>query len=168
MNKITIVDKDNREIGIEDMHKAHKEGHIHRVVRVFVFNSKGQLFLQKRSLKMTNFPGLWCESVGGHVDEGEDNLTAAKRETKEEIGLEGVELSEFGTYYTETSIPDRELKRFNTLYTCTSDKPLSLDPGEVASGKWVTLDELDALIAEHPEKYTSGLIEALSYYRGNT
>jgi isopentenyl-diphosphate delta-isomerase len=167
MAKILIVDEQNQEIGTAEIPNAHQKGLIHRVVRVFLFNSKGQLFLQQRSHTMQNFPGLWDQSVGGHVDEGETNLEAAKRETREEIGLDNLELHEIGTYYTEDLVLGKHLKRFNTLYTAASDEPLTLDPEEVESGKWVTLEELDALIADKPEDYTGGLVRALEFYRKN-
>ncbi|HEY1645279.1 MAG TPA: NUDIX domain-containing protein [Candidatus Saccharimonadales bacterium] len=164
--KILIVDKDNKAVGSASMDEAHLKGLAHRIVRVFLFNTKGQVFLQKRS-STVSFPGLWDQSVGGHVDEGEDNLQAAKRETEEEVGLKDLELHEVGTYYSEATLPNGQLKRFNILYTAISDVSVTLDPDEVESGKWVTLEELDQLIKDKPEDFTGGLIRALEFYREN-
>ncbi len=163
--KILIVNKDNKVVGSESRKFAHKNELIHRVVRIFLFNSKGQLFLQLRTPDRDNFPGLWDQSVGGHVDEGEDNLEAALREAQEEIGLHNVELKEVGTYYTEDVETGRKLKRFNTLYTTKSDMALIYEPEEVADGKWVTIDELQRDIEHNPDQYTLGLIKALRFYR---
>src|SRR5438067_6107751 len=61
---------------------------MHRAVHVLVFNSRGQVFLQKRSLQKDRQPGLWDSSASGHLDCGEDYDACAVRETREEIGLQ--------------------------------------------------------------------------------
>lgn len=60
---------------------------IHRVVHVLVFNSRGELLLQKRSANKDVAPGKWDTSVGGHVNSGESLETALKREMQEELGI---------------------------------------------------------------------------------
>ncbi len=60
---------------------------IHRVVHVLVFNKKGELFLQKRSMTKDVAPGKWDTSVGGHVNSGETLDEAVEREMKEELGI---------------------------------------------------------------------------------
>ncbi|MEW6002498.1 MAG: NUDIX domain-containing protein [Nitrospirota bacterium] len=60
---------------------------IHRVIHVLVFNSRGELLLQKRSIKKDVAPGRWDTSVGGHVNPGESLLQAVSREMKEELGI---------------------------------------------------------------------------------
>ncbi|MFA6775789.1 MAG: NUDIX domain-containing protein [Sphaerochaetaceae bacterium] len=65
-----------------------KPGEYHRVAHVCVFNSKGGLLIQKRTDTKEVWPGMWDLSAGGSVLAGEDSLTAAKRETHEELGLE--------------------------------------------------------------------------------
>jgi hypothetical protein len=44
----------------------------HRAVHILVFNARGQVFLQKRSLKKDLHPGVWDSSTSGHLDTGED------------------------------------------------------------------------------------------------
>lgn len=60
---------------------------LHKVVHVLVFNSSGELLLQKRALSKDVAPGLWDTSVGGHISPGEDTMTAAFREMEEELGV---------------------------------------------------------------------------------
>ena len=67
--------------------EVHRLGLLHRAVHVLVFNSHGQIFLQKRSMKKDRQPGVWDSSASGHVDSGEDYDTTAVREVWEEIGL---------------------------------------------------------------------------------
>lgn len=165
MDKILIVDDNNNEIGSADMDYAHSNGIAHRIVRVFLFNRRGQLLLQKRSKEMSS-PGLWDQSVGGHVDQGESNLVAVKRETSEEIGVEDMDLQELGTYYSESDISSSgiNLKRFNILYVAEFDEPINFDNYEVEEVKWVFINELKKQIVDTPQNFTSGLCEALEHY----
>jgi mutator protein MutT len=60
---------------------------MHRVVHVLVFNDRGELLLQKRSMSKDVAPGKWDTSVGGHVDAGETINEALRREMEEELGI---------------------------------------------------------------------------------
>jgi len=71
-----VVDRKPRSV-------VHRDGLLHRAVHVLVFNSRGQIFLQKRSMKKDRQPGLWDSSASGHVDSGEDYDTTAVREVRE-------------------------------------------------------------------------------------
>jgi isopentenyldiphosphate isomerase len=61
---------------------------LHPVVHVHVFNSNGDLWLQKRSKNKKIQPGKWDTSVGGHVSSGEKINEALMREVKEELGID--------------------------------------------------------------------------------
>lgn len=60
---------------------------LHPVVHLHVFNSRGELYLQKRPLWKDIQPGRWDTAVGGHVDYGETIPEALRREVREELGL---------------------------------------------------------------------------------
>ena len=62
-----------------------KEGEYHLVVHVWIRNSRGEFLLTKRSPNK-GFPNMW-ESTGGSALTGDDSLTAALREVREETGL---------------------------------------------------------------------------------
>lgn len=64
---------------------AHKEGYWHASVAVLVVDSQGNLALQQRG--ETDSKGRWDSSVAGHQDIGESDLSAAVRETREELGI---------------------------------------------------------------------------------
>src|SRR6059058_5512119 len=82
-----IVDENDVVIGRNTRSEVHRLGLRHRAVHVLVFNSRGEVFLQKRSMKKDTFPGAWDSSSSGHLDSGEDYDACAVRELWEEIGL---------------------------------------------------------------------------------
>src|SRR3989344_7013830 len=117
MPQITYVDEKDNVIGAGSKEDAWKNGIIHRIARIFLFNSKGELLITKRGDTLSSLPGRWDQSAACHVDEGEDYLTAAKRELEEEVEIKNVELTEKGKFFTdETDETGKIKKRFSMLY----------------------------------------------------
>ena len=136
MTKIVFVDENDDVIGAGTKEQAWTNGDIHRIARLFVFNSKGELLIHKRSDKLDNLPGKWDQSAAGHVDEGEDYLEAAQRELKEELGIENVELEEVGKFYQDEIDEDGKIKkRFNMLYEVRYDDGVNFNENEVSEIK---------------------------------
>lgn len=71
---------------------------LHPVVHLHVFNSRGELYLQRRPLWKDIQPGRWDTAVGGHVDYGETVDESLRREVREEIGIEGFTPERIATY----------------------------------------------------------------------
>jgi isopentenyldiphosphate isomerase len=86
---IDIVDENGEFTGeVLEKEEAHRLGKWHVTSHVWIFNSKGEVLFQKRSLTKSTFPGLWDISVAGHISTGETPLQGAYREVLEEIGLD--------------------------------------------------------------------------------
>jgi isopentenyldiphosphate isomerase len=113
---------------------------IHRVAHVLVFDSSGELFLQKRSLSKDVQPGKWDTSVGGHVDSGESYEQAAYREMREELGIEGVSL-EFLYRYLHSN--DYETEYVST-YRCFWNGAIDVDKHEIDEGCFWPLEKIRA------------------------
>ncbi len=84
---LDVVDKDDNLITVKPRGEIHAKGLMHRAVHILLFNSKGELFLQKRSMSKDEQPGKWDSSAAGHVDSGEAYLDCARREITEELGI---------------------------------------------------------------------------------
>src|ERR1700688_3397594 len=82
-----VVNEQDRVIGQRPRSEVHRLGLMHRAVHVLVFNARGEVFLQKRSMTKDREPGKWDSSTSGHLDSGEDYDAGAVRELREEIGL---------------------------------------------------------------------------------
>ena len=83
---LEVVDEDNQVIRIASRYEIHKKGLRHRSVHIFIFNTKGDLYLQKRSPSKDQYPEHWDTSAAGHTDPGESPLEAAQRELMRRVG----------------------------------------------------------------------------------
>jgi isopentenyl-diphosphate Delta-isomerase len=59
-----------------------------KVIHIWLIDNSGNLLIQQRAHGRGIFDDLWDVSVGGGVSAGEQTLRAAKRELKEELGLD--------------------------------------------------------------------------------
>ena len=83
-----VVDKDDNILGYRTRYDCHHNNKlIHRAIAIVIFNSKGELLMQKRSKSKDTNPGFFSMSAAGHVGKGETYLEAARRELFEELGI---------------------------------------------------------------------------------
>ena len=164
MQKISIFTEHGEQISSEEKVVALKEGFIRGIARILVFNNNGQVFLQKRGKNKEIAPDTWDNSVGGHVDEGESFLTAARREASEELGIPDIELEEISKYYFEEPTKYGLGKSFDTLYIGEFNGELKLEKEEIQDGKWIDLDVLRVRIEKFPEEFAPGVKRAIKEY----
>lgn len=104
-----IVDPDGNILGAISRGEAHSGSKVlHPVVHLHVFNSHGDLYLQRRPVWKDIQPGKWDTATGGHVDLGESVEQALRREVREELGITDFEPTSMGHYVFE-SAREREL-----------------------------------------------------------
>lgn len=115
--RFPVVDETGRVIGSATRGECHGGSMLlHPVVHLHLFNSRGELYLQRRPLWKDIQPGRWDTAVGGHVDLGETVADALRREVREELGVTGFE-PELVTVYPFRSERERELVHvFRTCY----------------------------------------------------
>jgi isopentenyldiphosphate isomerase len=136
---LEIVDKNGKSLGIASRSSIHgNPSLLHKVVHVLVFNSAGELLLQKRSMSKDVAPGKWDTSVGGHVSPAEDTYLAARREMEEELGVDTGEII-FLYSYIHSNTYESEL-----VYThsCIHDGPFSFNAEEIDSVKFWEIEEI--------------------------
>lgn len=135
-----IVDGNGNIIGCATREECHSGSMLlHPVVHLHVFNSKGELYLQKRPDWKDIQPGMWDTSVGGHIDLGENVEAALKRESREELGIIDFNPISLGHYVFESK-REKELVYVNkTVY----DGEVNPDRDELNGGRFWTIDEID-------------------------
>lgn len=151
---LDVVDADDEVIATGTRGEIHARGLMHRAVHVLVFNRRGQLFLQKRSMQKDEQPGKWDSSAAGHVDSGEDYDACARREIGEELGI----ASDIGLEPL-FKLPASSLtgNEHCQVYRCLWDGPMQLHPDEIDDGRWVEPAEMDRRV----DAGDPGLTEAL-------
>lgn len=156
-----VVDAEDRVIGAEFRSIVHRKQLMHRAIHVFVFNSAGQLYLQKRSLSKDSSPGKWVSSCSGHVDSGEDYDTAALRELGEELGLYSP--SKFQRVF-KMSPCEQTSQEFVWVYDCKAEGPFILNPEESSEGQWIELDGLNEWMREQPDDFAPSFVYLWAKY----
>lgn len=142
---LDVVDENDRVIGVRTRGEIHAQGLMHRSVHILVFNGKGELFIQKRSMIKDNEPGLWDSSAAGHVDSGEDYLDCAIRELGEELGV--TEPPSLEPLFRLAASPITG-KEHCIVYRCTNEGPFELQPEEIDEGVWISDSEMDRRVFE--------------------
>ncbi|MDB6109850.1 MAG: hydrolase [Pedosphaera sp.] len=150
-----VVDERDEVIGQRTRGEVHRLGLRHRAVHILVFNRRGELFLQKRSLQKDTFPGAWDSSTSGHLDQGEDYDAGAVRELWEEIGLK---VAEPPARWFRIDACLETGQEFVWVYRCESEGPFNLHPHEIEAGDWFAPEAITNWMAERPGDFAKALL----------
>lgn len=115
---IDIVNERNEVIGSAPRKGIHGTGLRHRSVHIFLIDSKGRIWLEKRAGSTDTYPGYYNSSAAGHVSRGETYLQGAQREVEEELGMRGLKLDERRLLQASSETSNE----FVMFYTAKSDK----------------------------------------------
>ncbi len=140
---LEVVDENDNVVGTARRGDIHAQGLLHRAAHVLVFDQRGRLYLQKRSMNKDTHPGKWTTSASGHVDPGEDYQSAARRELAEELGLE-LDIDFVGLI---KACPGTE-GEFTTVYRAVTNKEPRPNPEEISRGEFFELSEARRLAAD--------------------
>jgi len=154
MNQVILVDENDNEIGVEEKISAHKAGKLHRCFTIFVFNSKGELMLQKRAKEKYHSGGLWTNTCCGHQQPGDPGNKTAHDRLQEEMGFD-CDLKEIFTFTyraeLDNDITEHELDH---VYVGYYDRGPKLNSDEADDWQWITPDKLRQDVHDYPDKYT--------------
>ena len=149
---LDVVDADDRVIGAMERGDIHRKKLFHRSVHVFLFDSAGRLYLQRRSLAKAEHPGRWDSSASGHVDSGESYEAAAARELEEEIGLEATLEPVFKIRACEDS--GMEHSMLFRVQGRGNDRSPQPNPQEVIEGRFFRIEEIEERLSREPEAFS--------------
>ena len=137
--RFPIVDEEGKVIGAATRGECHNGSRLlHPVVHLHVFNSRGEVYLQKRPEWKDIQPGKWDTAVGGHIDEGETPEQALTREVGEELGITDFKPERVGQYVFESQ-REREYVYVNRT---TYDGEIRPSADELDGGRFWTMQEI--------------------------
>ncbi|MGB0166024.1 MAG: isopentenyl-diphosphate Delta-isomerase [Luteibaculum sp.] len=153
---VVLVDQQDRELGVMEKMEAHEKGLLHRAFSVFLFNSQGEMLIQKRALDKYHSAGLWTNACCSHPRPGEDLEEAAHRRLTEEMGIHGLSLKhKFSFYYQsayDNGLSEHELD--HVYFGLFNGEPL-LNPHEACDWKFISISELLVDLEKNPSDYTT-------------
>ena len=140
-----VVTEQGEVIGSATRGECHSGSRLlHPVVHLHVFNSRGEIYLQKRPEWKDIQPGKWDTAVGGHVDYGETPAEALQREVREELGITEF-MPQFVDMYVFDSRRERELVY---VHRTTYDGPVRPSQNELDGGRFWSTAEIRAAIGQ--------------------
>lgn len=135
---VAIVDEYNNVIGSAPRREMRAQKLPHRSTYTFVFNSRGELFVQKRTMTKDIYPGYYDPCTGGVVLHGESYELSAIRELEEEVGIRDVPL----TWHFNVYFEDDLVRVWGGVFSCVYDGAIVLQAEEVESGEFLPIETI--------------------------
>ena len=151
--QVILVDEQDREVGEENLYKAHEgKGLLHRAISAFLFrkrNKQVELLIQQRSDEKIVSAGQWANTACGNVAPGQSYEDCARDRLQIELGVEEVELTELMKYRYQVSFDNGfSENEMDMIFAGWYEGGTSPNPEEVAQTKWVSWDGLVSLLRD--------------------
>lgn len=152
--KVILVDQNDNEIGVMEKMEAHRKGLLHRAFSVFVFNSDGEMLIQKRADSKYHSPNLWTNTCCSHPRKDESLDSAAGRRLMEEMGMCCV-LEHVHHFIYKTELDQGMIEHeLDHVFFGVSDKTPILNSDEVSEYRYVSVPNLLNEVENNPESFT--------------
>lgn len=159
-NLVVLVDEHDLCIGTMEKMEAHEKALLHRAFSVFLFNKKGEMLLQQRSLTKYHSAGLWTNACCSHPFPNEAVETAAERRLQEELGIQVPVNKAFSFVYKapfENGLTEHE---YDHVFVGEYNGSINFNEEEVMAIKYVGMEKLSVDILQSPEQFTSWFVIA--------
>ena len=155
MEHVVLVDPDDNALGTMEKMEAHRKGILHRAFSILLFNSKGELLLQKRSPLKYHSGGLWTNTCCSHPFPDEDMDAAARRKLKQEMGIELQPDFAYKFIYKanlEKGLVEHECDH---VFIGSFDGTPDINFEEVEDWKFIPMSALRTDMRKNPQAYTA-------------
>lgn len=154
MDRVILVDEQDNSIGTMEKMEAHEKGLLHRAFSILVFNSKGEMLIQKRASSKYHSGGLWTNACCSHPAPGESIEEATRKRLKYEMGIDL--RPEYAYKFIYRTGLDKDLieHELDYVFTALFDGEPDVNDREVEDWKYIGMNALREDIAAHPERYT--------------
>ena len=154
LTEVILVNENDEQIGTMEKMEAHQKGLLHRAFSIFIFNSKGELLLQKRAAGKYHNAGLWTNTCCSHPFPGEPVLNAASRRLLEEMGFTTFLSPAFNFTYNATFDNGLTEHEYDHVFAGIYDGTITIDKSEVSDYCFKNIDDIESSLKMHSAKYT--------------
>ena len=153
-----ILDENGNKTGkIKLRSEVHRDGDWHKSVHIWIINDKGDILLQRRCATKDSNPNMLDISCAGHLTAGDESLSGAIRELKEELNLDVkpeelhfIKTLKRNSKYTSTFI-NNEFDDLYILRTTKSTDDMKYQEGEISEIFFVPYKEFKNMIKNKKE-----------------
>lgn len=163
--QVVLISEDDQILGQMGKMEAHINGILHRAFSVFLFNKNGEMLLQRRAADKYHSPNQWTNACCSHPRMGETYKEAANRRLKEELGIETPIEEKFHFIYKANVGGDLIEHERDHVFIGDYNGDFVLDPSEVAEVRYISMENLDKEMEEHPENFTEWFKIILKEYK---
>ncbi|SFI33442.1 NUDIX hydrolase [Planctomicrobium piriforme] len=158
-----VCDEQDQVIGQAPRSEVHARDLLHRAVHIWIWNSRGELLIHRRSEWKDQYPKHFTSSSSGHVDAGESYETAAHRELFEELQLKG-------TLEYMTKLPGGAETAFEhtVLYFLKTDATPTPDPAEIAELHYLTPSVVHSMVKSQPGEFTPPFLALFRWWAAHS
>ncbi len=153
--KLILVNEHDEVQGFKDKAECHSgEGILHRAFSIFLFNSQGQVLMQKRSDQKSLWPLYWSNSCCSHPRKGERIETSSLRRLREELGIDADLKFIFKFQYQAAYQDVGSENELCSVFIGKTDNTVRVNHNEIADWKFMNVDELENALIQNPESFT--------------
>lgn len=151
---VILVDEQDRQTGTMEKMEVHQKAMLHRAFSVFIFNSKGEMLLQKRAAKKYHSGGLWTNTCCSHPGPGQDTMEAANKRLQEEMGFTTDLNKAFSFIYKAPFANGLTEHEYDHVFIGNFNGLINPDPNEVEDYCYQSLDDLKQSVKASPHHFT--------------
>ncbi len=151
---VILVDEHDNPVGTMGKMEVHEKALLHRAFSIFIFNSKGEMLLQKRAAGKYHSAGLWTNTCCSHPKPGEDTATAASKRLQEEMGFNTPISKAFSFVYKAPFDNGLTEHEFDHVFIGSFNGLIEPDPHEVSDYCYQSMETVKTNVQSHPDHFT--------------
>jgi isopentenyl-diphosphate delta-isomerase len=155
IEQVILVNQHDQAQGAAGKLDAHRDGLLHRAFSILIFNTNGELLLQRRANGKYHFAQRWSNTCCGHPRPDELTSIAAQRRLKEEFGITAPLTERAQLVYRAADIDSGliEHEYLHIFYGVYTEEPLP-NPFEIGAWRWMTLPAIQRALQVYPHWFT--------------
>jgi isopentenyldiphosphate isomerase len=161
---IDAVDQTDAPVGVIPRAEVFQKHVNFRVSHVLIFNSRGELLLQRLALTRGRNPGAWGSSVASYLFSSENYVDAAQRRVRQELGISDFPLVPIG----KTEMVDDGCLKFITVFQSLHEGPFHPDASHIDRVEFLPIAEIEWMIESRDRIFTPTFLQVFSFYRSRS